>query len=144
MYLPVQGGVAIQRGWRAKDLAAILVAVVDAVRLLYVVEIVLTIIVDEEGVAGVATAAATTALITMPSAEGENYINSILPSRINEDYCRSTVLWLSNHAVRGKREGEWWTERMEIARLRQQKIRRMDGIRRPLTHNPQALYECDF
>ena len=106
MYLPVQGGVAIQRGWRAKDLAAILVAVVDAVRLLYVVEIVLTIIVDEEGVAGVATAAATTALITMPSAEGENYINSILPSRINEDYCRSTVLWLSNHAVRRKRERE--------------------------------------
>lgn len=70
------------------------------------VEMVLTIIVDEEGVAGVATAAATTALITMPSAEGENYINSILPSRINEDYRRSTVLWLSNHAVRRKRERE--------------------------------------
>ena len=86
------------------DLAAILVAVVDVARLLYVAEIVLAIIVDE-GVAGVATAAATTALITMPSAEGENYINSILPSRINEDYSRSTVLWLSNHAVRGERVG---------------------------------------
>ena len=92
------------------DLAAILVAVVDVARLLYVAEIVLAIIVDE-GVAGVATAAATTALITMPSAEGENYINSILPSRINEDYRRSTILWLSNHAVRRKRREKEWRSR---------------------------------
>ena len=101
----------MQRGWRVKDLVAILDAVAVVVRLLYVVAIALTIIVDEEGVAGVATAAATTALITMPSAEGENYINSILPSRINEDYRRSTILWLSNHAVRRKRREKEWRSR---------------------------------